>query len=61
MVHIEDDAIVIYAGSEFRVLRGGDFEDQELVEVYKADDPNKLGMFALQAYWISTGKNFGEE
>lgn len=58
---IETDKIVIYNGQEFKVLEGGDFLETELVSIYSADDVNKNPLYALQANFIITGKNFGEE
>ena len=61
MVKLEDDAVVFYSGTECKVLKGGDFEDQDLVEVYVASDPDKKAMYALQAYLILNGKNLCDE
>jgi hypothetical protein len=61
MIYLEDDAVINYAGKELKVTKGGEYEDQELVEVYASDDPSKLGIYALQAIWIATGRNAGEE
>lgn len=58
---IETDKIVIYNNQEFKVLEGGDFLETELVPIYHANDVNKNPLYALQAYFIVTGKNFGDE
>lgn len=60
MQRIEADHTVIYNGVEMKVLKSGDYEDSDLVEIYNSNDPNKTPIYAFQANWIITGKNIGE-
>jgi hypothetical protein len=61
MITIETDKVVIYNGQEFKVSNGGDFSETDLVNIYKADDPEKNPIYALQAYFVHTGTIFTEE
>lgn len=61
MINIETDKVVFYNNQKFKVLEGEEFMENELVPVYATDDLEKKPVYAFQAYWILTNKNFGEE
>jgi hypothetical protein len=60
MFHIESDAEVVTGGVTYCVLQGGDFEECDLVEVYRHGDETKLSIGAFQACFVKYGYNFGE-
>jgi len=45
---------------EYLVKKGGNYQDSELVEVYKKGDSKKDANCAFQATFIATGKHVGE-
>lgn len=61
MFHIDAEDEVVTGGVTYRVIAGGDFEDCDLVEVYRDGDETKLSVGAFQACFVKYGYNFGEQ
>lgn len=61
MFHIDAETEVITGGTTYRVLQDGDFEECDLVEVYRDGDESKLSIGAFQACFVKYGYNFGEK
>lgn len=61
MFQIETDAEVNTGGITYCVIDGGDFDECDLVEVYRKGDKDKTSIGAFQACFIKYGYNYGEE
>lgn len=61
MFRIEADETVTMGGITYCTIFGGDYEDCDLVEVYREGDEARLSIGAFQACFIRTGYNYGEE
>lgn len=46
------------AAREYRVCKGGEYAEYDLVEVYQVDDPDKKGIVAFHAGFIVQGNDF---
>lgn len=46
------------AAREYKVCKGGEYDEFELVEVYRADDLHKIGIVAYHAGFIAHGNDF---
>ena len=60
MVKLETDQPVLLQ-PQYKVHKGGEYDDFELVEVYMEWDPEKFPIAAFYALYISEGHNPGDE
>jgi len=61
MLSIKSEQEVTTGGVTYKVIQGGEFEDVDLVEVYRDGDENKTSIGAFQAHFIAYGYNVGEQ
>jgi hypothetical protein len=61
MLQINTDTEVATGGVVYKVIQGGDFEEADLVEVYRSGDDDKKSVGAFQAHYIAFGYNLGEQ
>lgn len=60
MLHIETDTVVFTGGVVYKVIQGGDFDNESLVEVYRDGDEDKTSIGAFQAHYVAFGYHYGE-
>lgn len=61
MLTIEAETLVETGGVKYFTLHGGDYEDADLVEVYRDGDLDKTSIGAFQAHYIVHGYHLGEQ
>jgi len=60
MLHIDADTEVTTGGVTYRTIQTGEFEECDLVEVYRDGDEAKTSIGAFQACYVKNGYHFGE-
>lgn len=60
MLTIEAETLVETGGVKYLTLYSGNYEDADLVEVYREGDTDKTSIGAFQAHYIVHGYHLGE-
>jgi hypothetical protein len=60
MLAIHADTLVETGGVRYYTITGGDYEDTDLVEVYREGDEQKTSIGAFHAHYIVHGYHIGE-
>lgn len=60
MLKIDADTLIETGGIKYLTLHSGEYDECDLVEVYREGDENKTSIGAFQACFVKFGYNFGE-
>lgn len=60
MLTIESETLIETGGVKYFTITSGDYEESELVEVYRDGDEQKNSIGAFQAHYIVYGYHVGE-
>ena len=60
MLRIESETLVETGGVRYLTLHSGDYEETDLVEVFREGDPDKTSIGAFHAHYIFYGYHLGE-